>query len=161
MKKLITPFGTISIYINDIEMEYQTIKLENNPVLFPDIDGRYKLTVKYDSDYSEHFIYCKIDDMDCGKIQNGHESGERLECQAFYKGSTKISIGIEYDIGYFSIEEGIDNYDYEGIYLKNGMGYHILQDTKSHEFTFGLAWINECREENDVQTWYGADPTIM
>ncbi len=97
MKKLITPFGTILIYINDIEMEYQAIKLENNPVLFPDIDGRYKITVKYDSDNSEHFIYCMIDNMDCSKIQNGPESGERLECQTFYQDNMKLSKGIESD----------------------------------------------------------------
>ncbi len=41
------------------------------------------------------------------------------------------------------------------------MRYHILQDTKPHEFTIGVAWINKGTEENDIQTWFGADPTIM
>jgi hypothetical protein len=152
MKKLITPFGSISIYINDIEMEYQAIKLENNPVLFPNIDGRYKIVVSYDSDNSENLIYCKIDDMDYSKTQGGHESGERLECQAFYENNMKLSIGIEYDIGYYSTKEGIGNYDYESVYLKNGIGFRVFPSTKSQELTFGLAWINECTDDNDLQT---------
>lgn len=55
----------------------------------------------------------------------------------------------------------IGNYDYDCVYLKNGIGYHVFPSTKSQELTFGLAWINECTDDNNVQTWYGADPTIM
>lgn len=89
------------------------------------------------------------------------ESGERLECQAFYQDNVKLSIGIECDTGYFDTGERIGNYDYDSIYLNNGIGYKILSTTKSHVLVFGVSWINQCTDENDVRTWYGADPTIM
>ncbi|MDD3174455.1 MAG: hypothetical protein PHF63_12495 [Herbinix sp.] len=161
MEKVMTPFGTISIYFNNTEITYQAIKLETNSVLFPNIDGRYKIVVHYESDILEHFIYCVIDNIDFSKVHSGHESGEGLECQAFYQENTKLSIGIECDTIYLASGERVSNYDYDSLYLKNGMGYHILPDTNSHEFTFGIAWINKCTDNNDVQTWYGADPTIL
>lgn len=161
MGKLITPLGSIRIYDNDIEIEYKAIKLNNDSVLFPNINGRYKIEVEYESDNLPHLICCIIDAMDSDKTEFSSESGERLECQAFYQGNIKLSIGIECDTGYFNTGERIGNYDYDSIYLNNGIGYSILPTTKSHILIFGIAWINKCNDENDVQTWYGADPTIM
>lgn len=161
MGRLITPFGALIIYNNNIEIEYNAVKLDNDSDLFSDIDGRYKIAVKYDCDNLPHLICSIIDDMDCSKIECYPESGERLECQAFYQGSIKLSIGIECDTGYFANGKRIGNYDYDSIYLNNGIGYSILCSTKSQVLIFGIAWINECTNENDVQTWYGADPTIM
>lgn len=99
--------------------------------------------------------------MEYSKVKCYPESGERLECQAFYQGKVKLSIGIECDTGYFDTGERIGNYDYDSKYLENGIGYSILPTTESHELVFGIAWINVCTDENDVQTWYGADPTFM
>lgn len=160
MENLITPFGSVLVSINNDVMEYQTIKLETNPILFPDIDGRYKLIVNYISDNKEHLISCIINDIDNSAIRRETESGERLECQSFYQDSKKLSIGIEFDIGYFNTFEQ-NSYDYDIRYLRNGMSYHILPSTDSHEFIFGIAWINNCTDATVVQTWYGADPTIM
>ncbi len=29
------------------------------------------------------------------------------------------------------------------------------------KYVFGIAWIENVTTENDVQTWYGADPTLF
>lgn len=142
-------------------MEYIARKLDSDSVLFPNIDGRYKIIIEYESDNLPHCICCVIEDIDYDKMTHYPESGERLECQAFYQDKVKLSIGIECDTGYFDSGERIGNYDYDSIYLNNGIGFNILSTTKSHVFVFGIAWINECTDENDLQTWYGADPTIM
>ena len=42
MGKLITPFGSVTIYNNDVEIEYNAIKLDNDIGLFSNINGRYK-----------------------------------------------------------------------------------------------------------------------
>ncbi|MPN29667.1 hypothetical protein SDC9_177120 [bioreactor metagenome] len=161
MEKLVTPLGVIRIYNDGIELEYNAIKLCNDSILFPDIDSRYKIEVEYKADNSSHLISCIIDKIDSKKTEVYSESGERLECQAFYQENIKLSIGIECDTGYFDTGERIGNYDYDSSYLNNGIGYSILPNTKSHTFLFGIAWINECNDENDLQTWFGADPTIM
>lgn len=161
MGKLITPLGSVTIYDNDVEIEYNAIKLDNNIRLLSEINGRYKIVVEYESDNLSHLICCVICDMDCSQTKSYPESGERLECQAFYKDKIKLSIGIECDTGYLNTGERIGSYDYDSIYLDNGIGYSILPTTKSHKLIFGIAWINECTDENDVQTWFGADPTYL
>jgi hypothetical protein len=161
MNKLKTPLGSIKIYNDDTEIEYNAVKLDNDPAIFPNVDGRYRIAVEYESDNLTHLICCVIDNMDCSKVKCHPETGERLECQAFYQGRVKLSIGIECDTGYFNTGERISNYDYDSRYLENGIGYSILPITETNELVFGIAWINECTDENDVQTWYGADPTLM
>ena len=39
--------------------------------------------------------------------------------------------------------------------------YKIMRYTKTTKFVFGIAWIDNVTAENDVQTWYGADPTLF
>ena len=160
MSKLITPLGTLKIYDNDIEIEYKVVKLDRDSVVFPDINGRYKIIVEYKNDKFPHLIYCILEGIDSSKAEYCNESGERLECKAIYQENIKLSIGIECDTCYLDGER-ISNYDYDSIYLNNGIGYYILPTTKSQTFIFGVAWIRECNETNKVQTWYGADPTNM
>jgi len=159
--KLITPLGSVIIYKDDFQIEYNTIKLDNDPVRFPNIAGRYKIEVEYESDNLPHLICCVIEDIDYRKVKCCYESGERLECQALYQGNIKLSIGIECDTGYLDTAERVSNYDYDSIYLDNGIGYKILSTTKSSKLIFGIAWINGYTDENKIQTWLGADPTIM
>ena len=37
----------------------------------------------------------------------------------------------------------------------------ILEETKTTKYVFGVAWIEKVTTENDVQTWFGADPTLF
>ena len=41
----------------------------------------------------------------------------------------------------------MEDYDYENDYLDNGVSYEIFDFTKT--------------DENELQTWFGADPTIL
>ena len=50
-------------------------------------------------------------------------------------------------------------FDFDVDYLENGMAYQILPFTKTAKYLFGLSWIQPCNEQNDVQTWFGADPS--
>lgn len=160
MLKLITPLGTVKIFDNDIEIEYKVVKLDRNSVIFPDINGRYKIIVEYKNDKFPHLIYCTLEGIDSSKVEYGNESGERLECKSVYQDNIKLSIGIECDT-YYLDGDRISSYDYDSIYLNNGIGYYILPTTKSQTLIFGVAWISEYNETNEVQTWYGADPTTM
>ncbi|MBS4537539.1 hypothetical protein GOQ27_03640 [Clostridium sp. D2Q-11] len=161
MRKLITPLGTLSIFFDDIEINYEAIRLGKNTKLFPNIEGRYKITVGYNSDNIRHKIHCIINNLDYSKVEQVVESGEGLECQSFYLDKIKLSIGIECDVGYFHTGERIGTYDYDSLYLENGMGYDILQDTKSQEFVFFIAWITESTDDTEVETWFAADPTMI
>ena len=54
-----------------------------------------------------------------------------------------------------------DYYDYDNDYFDNGVSYQILKNTQTNKYVFGIAWIVDQRPDNEVQTWYGADPSIM
>lgn len=160
MPKLVTPFGTVRIYDNATEIEYKAVKLETDSTVFPHIDGRYKIIVEYKNDMFPHFIYCTLGGIDFNKIESHSEPGENLDSKAIYKDNIKLSIGVEADTCYLDGER-ISNYDYDSIYLQNGLGYYIFPTTKSQNLIFGIAWINGYDETNEVQTWFASDPTIM
>ena len=50
--------------------------------------------------------------------------------------------------------------DNNGRNLSNGIEIEILPKTETQYFIFGVAWLKKCSEENDIQTWFAADPTI-
>ena len=90
-----------------------------------------------------------------------------FECQSFYN-----NFGLKMSVGCIGEHEDYDaltteiNYDVE--YLENGIEYHIYPDTKTSEWYFGIAWIdnvviNDESDKNidrDCQTWYAADPQL-
>ena len=57
-------------------------------------------------------------------------------------------------------ESGCATYDYENGYLTDGVQYELLPSTKTAKYTFGVAWISPCTDKNEIQTWFGADPTL-
>ncbi|NLK22139.1 MAG: hypothetical protein GX308_08735 [Epulopiscium sp.] len=160
MEKLITPLGVVAIYNNANKIKYKIVKLDCNSNIFPDIDGRYKIIVEYENDMFPQLIYCTLEGIDFSSIESYDESGEGLECKAFYQDDIKLSIGIAADTIYVDGKR-ISSYDYDSVNLHNGLGYHILPTTKSQKLIFGVAWIKGRNEANEVQTWYAADPTIM
>ena len=169
MTKLNTPFGYVTIMVDGQEIEYCAEQLKANEILFPNIVGRYKISVEFEPDGKEHVLVCIF--SDALDYNRGPESGERLECQGFYnKDRVKLSIGLECEAGYFPDGTRIsDHYDYDADYLENGMAYLIEKNTTTNKYVFGVAWIDnvgwedEIDNENDrdVQTWFAADPTIM
>lgn len=54
-----------------------------------------------------------------------------------------------------------ESYKKRNYYMEDGVLYQIMRDTKTTKFVFGIAWIDNVTAENDVQTWYGADPTLF
>ena len=164
VSKFNTPIGSIQILFDGRATQFAVHKLEKSEVLFPDIDGRYKLTVAYESDFSRHSISCIVGGAD-DNVEGSIESGERLAAQAFYQNDIKLTIGVEedseYDLDGKRFSPSPDYYDYDASYLENGVQFDILPFTKSRTFVFGVAWICPCTDENEVQTWYGADPGIM
>ena len=157
--KLVTPLGEIDILIDgrEIEYDFQIVDVDSS---CKDVEGRYAIQVSFVPDGREHIISCKIRDYKTSEMDD-IESGENLELKSFYNGGAKLSIGMEGDSGYINGERISTIYDYDNEYQDDGVDYVILGVTKTQIFTFGVAWINNCTENNEVQTWFGADPTIM
>lgn len=157
-----TPLGEIQIFIDSNAVDYNFQKL-NNSTECQNIDGRYKIEVNYTPDGNQHKIICCIKDYN-SSYMDGIESGERLELKSFYRNNTKLSIGMEGDRGCCTNKHQVFNeygYDYDNEYLNNGVCYLIYEKTKTDKYIFGIAWINNYTDENEVQTWFGADPTLM
>ena len=157
---LITPLGEIEINIDNIPVDYTYIELPKEPS-FCDLSGRYFVKIEFSPDGENHTITCKIKNLP-DDTKGYIESGENLECKSFYYKTYKMSIGMEGDTGYFSDGTRVNGYyDYDTAYLDDGVEYMILQNTKTDTYVFGIAWIEDYNEDNDVQTWLGADPTLL
>lgn len=57
--------------------------------------------------------------------------------------------------------DGISAYDYDNSFCENGVQYNLLPFTKTSDYVFFLAWMEEHDPENEAQTWFGADPTML
>lgn len=162
MKYLETPFGKVKIFIDNMEVSYTVVEKQPDERVCPDIVGRYQIGVDFIPDGKEHEIKCIIEEIAC--LDRGPESGEMLECQAFYNADHwKLSIGVECETGF--LPDGrrwSTRYDYDAKYLDNGMSYVILEETKEEHFVFGIAWIDHVEDDpaREVQTWFAADITI-
>lgn len=148
-------------------IDYSAQKGAGNDVLWPDVKNRYQIVVQYVPDGKEHSLSCVFSPT-C-LYQKGFESGERLECQAFYSTQRiKMSIGLECEAGYIEGVRVCDAYDYDADYLDNGMAYIIIPETKTTKYVFGIAWIDDVgwddsiddEHNRDAQTWFAADPTF-
>lgn len=146
--KIITPFGELNIVLDGNRIPYTyTVRTKSEPC--KDVDGRYLIEVVFTPDGEEHTIACVFDKVDTMKYSQFIESGEFLECNAFYMDKVKLSIGASVD------SEALD---FEAEYVDNGITFLIFPHTKNTRYMFGISWINNCTYMNDVQTWFGADP---
>ena len=158
---LSTPLGDIEIYIDNEKVEYTVKNIGASERLCPDISGRFGIEILYEPDGQQHTISCRIKKYHASS-RDEIEPGERLELKSFYRENTKLSIGMEGDAGYYSDgTRDSDVYDYDNDYMEDGVSYLIMEDTKTTKYVFGIAWIDNVTVENDVQTWYGADPTYF
>lgn len=156
---LTTPLGRIHVMIDGKTISYEAVRKDCDKTCM-DLGGRYSISVSLPMDKQYHEVACVI----CGHKEtdrDGIESGERLELKSFYDDKSKVSIGMEGDSGYFPEGTRIGEYDYDNEYLPNGVKYIVFPYTKTSVYVFGIAWINGVNDNNDVQTWYGADPTIF
>ena len=158
---LTTPLGDIEIYIDNEKVEYAVKNIGASERLCPDVRGRFYIEISYEPDGKQHTISCKIKKYHASS-RDEIEPGECLELKSFYRENTKLSIGMEGEAGYYSDGTRATNtYDYDNDYMEDGVLYQIMRDTKTTKFVFGIAWIDNVTAENDVQTWYGADPTLF
>lgn len=152
-KEISTPFGKINVLLDGkpIRFHYRTVDPAN--VLFPDAAATFRVTVDVDLDGQEHLLKMRISDCE---VSGEPESGERLEAISFYCGKAKLTLGCCASFGDY------ENYgfDYDGYLCPDGIELVIFPSTKTHMYEFGICWLNECTEDNDVQTWFGADPSI-
>ncbi len=147
-----TPFGNIVVMLDDKIVPFSITAVVNKQ-LFPNVDGAFRLKCDIFVDNKVHTLRCFLDSSD---VKGYPESGERFEALAFYENGGKLTIGCE---GWFGEPEE-HGYDYNGSYLDNGLEIEITPHTKSKSFLFGVAWLDHCTDESDVQTWLAADPTI-
>ena len=158
---LTTPLGDIEIYIDNEKVEYAVKNIGASERLCPDVRGTCCLEISYEPDGKQHTISCKIKKYHASS-RDEIKPGECLELKSFYRENTKLSIGMEGEAGYYSDGTRATNtYDYDNDYMEDGVLYQIMRDTKTTKFVFGIAWIDNVTAENDVQTWYGADPTLF
>lgn len=154
-----TPLGHLNFYIDGNPIDCEVNEIENDKSCAK-LSGRYYVVIHFEPDGKRHCISCCIDEYTPSE-KDSMESGERLELKSFYSESAKLSIGMEGDAGYMPDGRRISEYDYDNDYLENGVQYEILPITKTTKFIFGIAWIDHVNVLNDVQTWYGADPTLI
>ena len=146
---LVTPYGKIKLLFDGREVDYSC-----NPAVSsrcPEVDGCYRILFEYVPDGNAHELSCLLD-MEHEKADP--ETGENLEAVSFYIGEGKLTLGTEGDFCQDS------PYDFSGDLLKKGIEIHILEATQRRMFVFGVCWMESCSEENDTQTWFGADPTL-
>lgn len=167
MENLSTPFGEIKILIDGKAVPYFAQEGRKPDVLCPHVLERYQIAVRFIPDGENHTIAC-VFESDCS-YERTPESGERLECQSFYNDRRfKMSIGIECGAGYTGGIRASDEYDYGADYLENGMSFLIDMNTRTDRYVFGISWIDNVgwddqiddNDDRDVETWYGADPTL-
>ncbi|WP_052129865.1 hypothetical protein [Ureibacillus sinduriensis] len=151
---LVTPLGNIKVYVNNEGVDFTAIKLVND-LHFPnsDIKGRFLIQYEYRNDYKHQEITCCIPSLN---VEGVIESGERLEAISFYKKDIKLTIGVDWEFTDYP-----EYIDFSGDYLNNGIQYVTFHNTADRKFSFGVCWIQPCTEENDIQTWFGADPSFM
>ena len=158
---LTTPLGDIEIYIDNEKVEYAVKNIGETERLCRNVRRRICIEISYEPDGKQHTISCKIKKYHASS-RDEIEPGECLELKSFYRENTKLSIGMEGEAGYYSDGTRATNtYDYDNDYMEDGVLYQIMRDTKTTKFVFGIAWIDNVTAENDVQTWYGADPTLF
>lgn len=167
MEKLLTPYGEIKILIDGKPVPYFAQEGRKLDVLCPRVLGRYQIAIQFIPDGKNHTIAC-VFEPDC-VYERTPESGERLECQSFYNDRRfKMTIGLECEAGYIDGIRASDEYDYDADYLENGMSFLIDTNTKTERYVFGISWIDNVgwddqidnNDDRDVETWYGADPTL-
>ena len=148
-----TPLGAVKLFVNDEEVEFTATKLNHSDPKYSEVSGRFLIPYDFKKDVKNQKIACCIPGLD---VEGEIESGEKLEAISFYKHNVKLTIGVEAEF------TDHPNYiDYSGDYLDNGVQYRTTKSTKDQRFKFGICWIQPFTDENEVQTWFGADPYLM
>lgn len=150
---LLTPLGNIKVLVNNEEVEFTASKLGDLHFPSPDLKGRFLIEYDYKNALKNQTIKCCIPSIE---VEGEVESGEKLEAISFYKEDIKLTIGVDCEFTDYP-----KDIDFSGEYLRDGIQYKTFPTTADKKFRFGVCWIQPCTEENDHQTWFGADPGLM
>ena len=150
-----TPLGTLNIEIDGRTVAYAEVP---RPICaaFPDLSGRFLIPVWLPPDGCAHTVACRIVGYE-PSARDREEGGERLECRSFFRGAVKLSLGMEGDMCFLDGKRMTD-YDYDNEQLPDGVQYRTFPETKTTQFFFGVAWMRDCTEYTELQTWLAADP---
>ncbi len=149
-----TPIGLVELLLDNEPVKFRYLSIEPNKRLFPDVEASYRLIYDFVADGNSHILSFKVKDC-C--LESNPESGELFEAVSFYKERYKLTLGCTASFGDYEDY----NLDYDGSLCDDGVEIHIFEETKSQVFSFGVCWIKDCTGENEVQTLFGADPTIQ
>ena len=140
MNHLQTPLGEITVLADGLPVAYTAVQKQNRYT-----SECYRIYVPSNG-YSE--IACVLLSQDTD-LRGEASSGEGYLCMEFINESTKLSIGMAVD------EAATPKYKSEVI--ENGLAYGDISHIEP--LIFGIAWVCDYTE-NDVRTWYAADPTL-
>lgn len=148
-----TPFGSVTMYLDDKPIWFHYRSIDPVDGLFPDVEETYRINVNLEPDGQEHYLKLQINDCN---VEGYPESGERLEAISFYQHGGKVTLGSYASFGDYEDYE----LDFDGCLCPDGIELQIFPATETNKFKFAVCWLNECNEDNDIQTWFGADPQI-
>ena len=149
---LLTPLGTIKLFVNNKEVEFTAIKLDNLELLCPNVNGRYLIQFEYKKEFKIQEIKCCIPLID---VKGEIESGERLEAISFYKNDIKLTIGVE---GEFT--DYPKYIDFSGDYLSNGIQYEVFQTTASRNLILVFVGCNLVQEKTIIKRGLALTPIL-
>lgn len=143
-----TPIGTLSIFINGKSSDFPLLELPNKANSFV-VDKRYQIELDLKSFENQDIIIECILKSDFN-IKSVTETGEALALISFYHNNTKLSIGFNGDIC---------NVDYE--YLADRIRITIPRHVSLQQIKCNIAWLTMHNvEQEEVFTWFAADPTL-
>ncbi|WP_367566759.1 hypothetical protein [Lacrimispora sp.] len=136
--------------IGGIQQQVEANKLDNVNKRYI-VDGRYKIIVDLPKTVDNVSVTCTLNSQPSQKISKIIESGEGLALISFYLKKTKLSIGVE---------EGRPGTVCE--YLDNGINVIISNNADMNNVEFYVAWLTmQDEEDEDIFTWFAADPTLL
>lgn len=148
-----TPFGKILFFLDGVPVSFEYRSIDPDEALFPNVAAAYRIQVCVEPDGKAHLLKMQLSE---GAVTGDTEPGERLEAISFYSERGKITLGC-----YASFGDYLDyNLDYDGSLCHDGIEVDIFSSTKTQVYKFGVCWLDVCTEENEAQTWFGADPGI-
>ncbi|EFR31844.1 hypothetical protein HMPREF9257_0256 [Eremococcus coleocola ACS-139-V-Col8] len=72
-------------------------------------------------------------------LKSGPNSGERFACIEIEDHGIEVSIALEGETDYIDGHR-YSQYDYDDVYLENGLAFGIFPDTETSEYLFGVDW---------------------
>lgn len=57
---LITPLGAVKVFVNDLEVEFTAMNMDNLDSHCPDVNGRFLIQYEYKNEFKNQEIKCYI-----------------------------------------------------------------------------------------------------